>query len=208
MKKILIFVLVLSICLVPGCEKENKEKSSNSDLKINLNDNIYYYEDLEITGKNCGGYGFPSNAEDVLDKRWIATYFNMKSVDKMELFMHDNILFDEEKETKKEWDKLEKPARGVKDFDKGYTNHEFYIGYWYIGLVKDEEGTEFLANDNYYELSQNLKKEVEAFNERTRNIIEKRNGYRLNGTCGGPALQMNLLDEEVCNIYNLNCDRW
>lgn len=220
MKKKLMKIFIcfsLALCLT-GCgeqkqdeNKKNKVESNNSQgEKINLNDNIYYYTDVELTKKDCGGFGFPKNAEDVLDASWFSSYDNLKYVDKMELLMHDNILYDEEKEVsaKKEWDKLKQPSRGIAEFSSGYDEHEFYFGYWYINLVKDEEGTEFGEKDKYYDLEQKLKQERDSFKEKAYSIIKDRGGYRLNGTCGGPSYEMLLLDSKACDKYNLNCDRW
>lgn len=224
MKKKLIGIalcFILSLVLT-GCNEKKQVESSNDNKgkvesttnenaeKINLNDNIYYYTDVEITDKNCGGFGFPTNAESILDERWFSSYNNLKYVDRMELYMHNDILYDEEKENeaKKEWDKLKKPSRGVAEFKSGYDKHELYFGYWYINLVKDEEGTEFSKGDAYYELSEKINNELTSFKEKAYSIITDRGGYRLNGTCGGPSIEILLLDEEVCDKYNLNCGRW
>lgn len=214
MKKFLLCSLLLIV--LTGCNQKEtvKEKEDNPEVEksitINLNDNVYYYADIELSDKDCGGFGFPSNVEKVLDDSWYSLDGDMKVVDKMELFMHDNITFDQSKEdkAKKEWDKLKKPERGVSEFSLGYYNHVFYFGYWYINLAKDEDGNEFDQKDNYYELAQTLKKERTEFNNKAYSIIKENDGYRLQGTCGGPAYEMTLLDEEACNKYNLNCERW
>lgn len=211
-----IFICFLIALFLVGCKDAKKEESKtelpeqSQEEKINLNDNVYYYEDIQLTNKDCGGFGFPSNVESVIDKNWISLTGNLKSVDRIELFSHDNIIYDEakENEAKKEWDKLEKPSRGVKDFIKGYDNHEFYFGYWYINLIKDEEGNELSKGDKYYELSQKIHSELDLFNEKAYSIIKEKDGYRFNGTCGGPALEAILLDEAACDKYNLICDRW
>lgn len=218
MKKGVLSILLccLLVLSLTGCgEKKNDETivdqpKQSQDEKINLNDNIYYYEDVQLTSKTCGGFGFPTNVESVIDERWISSSENLKSVDKMELYSHSDIIYDEAKESvaKKEWDKLEKPSMGVKDFTKGYDNHEFYFGYWYINLIKDEEGTEFNKEDKYYELSQKIDSERKSFNEKAYSIINENGGYRFQGTCGGPMSEAILLDEDACNKYNLPCDRW
>lgn len=219
MKRTLIGALcfcLLCLCLT-GCEEKKQEKNQEKEStnlsqneKINLNDNVYYYEDIQLTDQACGGFGFPLNSESILEERWFSSYNGLKYVDKMELFMHDDIIYDEEKEqeAKKEWDNLKKPSRGVTEFTLGYDNHEFYFGYWYINLVKDEEGTKFSEGDSYYELSQNLNKEINSFREKAYTIIKEKNGYRLQGTCGGPANEIRLLEETICDKYQLSCDRW
>lgn len=216
MKKIItVFICISIVFCLTGCKESKKEETKedlskqNQEEKINLNDNIYYYVDYKLTGNTCGGFGFPTNVENVIDKEWISTYENLKSVDKMELFMHTDIVFDEEKENtaKKEWDKLEKP-RGVKEFIKGFENHTFYFEYWYINLVKDEDLRNFSEGDKYYEWSQKISSEIESFNKKAYSIISEKGGYHYQGTCGSPLYVPQLLDEEACEMYNLPCDRW
>lgn len=216
MKKIIMAFLCMNIAFyLTGCEetkqKDTQEDSSkqNQEEKINLNDNIYYYVDYKLTGNVCGGFGFPTNVDSIIDKKWISTYENLKSVDKMELFMHTDIVFDEEKENaaKKEWDKLEQP-RGVKDFIKGYENHTFYFEYWYINLIKDEDFKEFSEGDKYYDWANKISSEIESFNKKAYSIISEKDGYHYQGTCGAPLYVPELLDEKACEMYNLPCDRW
>lgn len=214
MKRILIVLLCCFLSFyLTGCEeaKEEEEKASTTqEEKINLNDNLYYYTNIELTNKDCGGFGFPTNAESILDENWFSSYEGLKYVDKIELFSHDDIVYDEEKENaaKEEWDKLRQPERGVAEFSLGYDKHEFYFGYWYIHLVKDEEGNEFSEEDQYYELANTLSQEIESFKESAYSIIKEKEGYRFRGTCGGPAYEISLLDEATCDKYNLNCARW
>lgn len=215
-KKLMSILLCILLCLfLTSCGDSNqtgseKESDLSQDKIINLNDNVYYYTDIQLTDKDCGGFGFPTNVESIIDEKWISSYDNLKSVDKIELLSHDDIIYDEEKEkaTEKEWNKLEKPKRGVANYSIGYDNHEFYFGYWYISLLKDEEGTAFSQEDEYYELSKNIDSEINSFKEKAYSIIKEKDGYRFQGTCGGPATEILLLDETVCDKYNLSCDRW
>lgn len=211
--------LILLCCLflsLTGCEETKKEEAKEEapkqtqEEKINLNDNIYYYTDYKLTGNTCGGFGFPTNVENVIDKQWISNDGNLKSVDKMELFMHNDIVFDEEKEnaSKKEWDKLKQPTMGIKDFIKGYENHTFYFEYWYIILIKDENFSDFSEGDKNYEWSQRINSEIESFNKKTYSIISEKDGYNYQGTCGSPLYVPQLLDEKACETYHLPCDRW
>lgn len=211
----ILFCCLLSLCIT-GCgkeeiqEEEKVEKETTEVEKINLNDNVYYYSDIQLTDKDCGGFGFPTNAEEKIEESWFSTYVGLKSVDRIELYMHEDIEYDSEteKKVKEEWDKLEKPSRGVTDFSIGYTTHEFYFGYWYITLVKDSDGTEFSQGDKYYEINQSIHEEIETFKNKAYTLIKENGGSRLNGTCGGPAYDVELLDESACDKYNLTCDRW
>lgn len=217
MKKSLLSILLccLLVLSLTGCGKVKKEEKKDEspkqseEEKINLNDNIYYYDNYKLTGNVCGGFGFPTNVESIIDKQWISTYENLKSVDKMELFAHDDIIFDEEKEknAKKEWDKLEQP-RGTRKFIKGFENHTFYFEYWYLNLVKDENLREFNEGDKNYEWAQKINSEIETFNQKAYSIISKNGGYNYQGTCGEPMYAPQLLDEKTCEEYNLPCDRW
>lgn len=214
MKKIVVlFICISTIFCLTGCEEDKKDQEEqtkpNPEEKINLNDNIYYYTDYKLTGNVCGGFGFPTNVDNIIDKQWISTYENLKSVDKMELFMHSDIEFDSEKENiaKNDWDKLEQPI-GVKDFIKGFENHTFFFEYWYINLIKDEDLEEFSENDKNYKWAQKINSEIESFNKKAYSIISDNDGYHYQGTCGSPLYIPLLLDEEACETYNLPCDRW
>lgn len=206
---IVILCCLFSLCLT-GCEKDKEETDIKEDEKINLNDNIYYTIGMQLTNKDCGGFGFPINAEDILDERWFSSYENLKYVDKIELLSHNDIIYDKEKEkiSKEKWDNLKVPERGIAELSLGYSEHELYLGYWYINLLKDEEGSEFIQGDNYYELAKTIEQEVNNLKDSAYSIIKENEGYRFQGTCGGPAYEILLLDEAACNKYNLECARW
>ena len=196
-------VMILSILCLTGCE--NKK-----DVTINLNDNVYYYTDVELTDNNCGGFAFIESGLDSIDEEFIMKYDGLDAVDKIALNESKDIVYDskKEEEVKKLWDKLEAPSHGVSDFNVSYTDHEFNFSYWYINLVKDNEGNFFKSGDKYYDLAVSLGQEIADFKSEALNIISNNGGYRLLGTCGGPAYEIKLLDEETCNKYNLKCDRW
>ena len=209
MKKILMLFICMSfIILLSGCVKE-KEKIEDKKPVINLNDKIYYIAEYELNGKDCGGYAFPANVNDIINARWISSYNGMKEVDKIELFSHSDIEYDKELEAiaKEEWNTLKEPSRGVSQFELGYADHQFYLGYTYIKLVKDVEGNKFKENDKYYDIAQEIQEEIFAFKTKARTIISSRDGYHLKGTCG-KATEVKILDEKVCDEYKLDCGRW
>lgn len=204
-----IFLCGLLVCLVSGCGKKSQEDQIEQQ-KINLNDNIYYVVDVELNSRECGGYAYPVDAEEIIASRWFTSYSGMKEVDKNELFSHSDVNYDNEKEriSLEEWTTLTAPTSGVKDFESGYIEHHFYFSYWYINLLKDAAGNKFKEGDKYYQLATDIESEVFSFKTQARSIIVSRDGYHLKGTCKSPAYDILLLDEKVCDEYNLNCDRW
>lgn len=203
-----VFLCGLLFIMIVGCgkiEEQEEEKPS-----INLNDDIYYAIIKENEGMACGGFAYPVNAEEVIAERWFSSYSGMKEVDKNELFSHSEIDYDMEMESisLEEWNLLSAPERGVKDFESGFVEHQFYYSYSYIALLKDSFGTEFKTDDEYYKIATEINNEVYAFKTQIRSIIVSRNGYHLKGTCSSNAFDVLLLDENVCEEYNLDCGRW
>lgn len=203
-----IFLCGLLFMLVVGCGKNEEQQEEKPS--INLNDNIYYAIDKEIEGRACGGFAYPVNAEEVIAERWFSSYSGMKEVDKNELFSHSEIDYDTEMESisLEEWNLLSAPQRGIKDFESGFIEHQFYYSYSFIKLLKDASGSEFKTDDAYYKVATELNNEVYSFKTQIRSIIVSRNGYHLKGTCNSNAYDVLLLDENVCDEYNLDCGRW
>ena len=100
---------MISLLFLPGCE--NKEEM------INLNDNIYYYTDVELTDNDCGGFAFIESGLDSIDEEFITKYDSFNAVDKIALKESKDIVYDskKEEEVKKLWDNLKAPSRGVSD---------------------------------------------------------------------------------------------
>ena len=188
---------MISLLFLPGCE--NKEEM------INLNDNIYYYTDVELTDNDCEGFAFIES-----DEEFITKYDSFNAVDKIALKESKDIVYDskKEEEVKKLWDNLKAPSRGVSDVNISYTDHEFNFSYWYITLVKDSNGNFFKSEDKYYKIAVNIGEDIADFKSEILNIISNNDGYRLLGTCGSPAYEIKLLDEDTCNRFNLSCGRW
>ena len=202
MKKYLI--IIISLLFLTGCENKKEEE------KINLNVNVYYYTDVELTDNTCGGFAFIESGLDSIDEEFITKYDSFNAVDKIALNESNDIVYDskKEEEVKKLWDNLKAPSRGVSDVNISYTDHEFNFSYWYITLVKDSSGNFFKPEDKYYKIAVNIGEEVANFKSEALNIISNNGGYRLLGTCGGPSYEIKLLDEDTCNKFNLNCGRW
>ena len=54
---------------------------------------------------------------------------------------------------------------------------------------------------------ESIKTDGEEFNEKVNKALEE--SIRFNGPCGGfDFAKEEILNEELCNEYNLTCDRW
>lgn len=204
-----VFLCGILFMLIVGCGKKEEQQEEDKPA-INLNDKIYYAIDTELEGRSCGGFAYPVDAEDIIAERWFSNTSGMKEVDKSELFSHSDINYDIEKEyiSLEEWNLLTVPERGVKDFESGFIEHQFYYSYSFIKLLKDASGSNFKDSDDYYKIATEIDSDIFSFRTQIRTILVSRGAYHLKGTCPKGAVDVLLLDEKVCDEYNLDCGRW
>lgn len=214
MKKICL-ILLCGVLLfgMTGCKNEEEvlETEPNESLptyQINLNENISVYQSRHST--LCGGWMFPSNAEEILGEKIEITDagYPRINVGSIEIAPHEwneiysQLTFDEEKENKA----LEKfngwsdtSFFGVGKFLPTFENHEF--GYEYHTIVLKEP-------EKYPELNVKLEEGIEAFEKNIDTIFIQEGAYLRTGPCGEALSEPELLTEKICEEYHLNCSRW
>ena len=214
MKKICLIlwcgVLLLGIT---GCKNEEEvfENEPNESLptyQINLNENIFVYQTYHST--LCGGWMFPLNAEEILENKIERTEVGYPriNVGSIEIAPHEwdeiysKLTFDEEKENKalEKFQKWQSETYfGVGKFEPTFENHEF--GYIYHTIVLKEP-------EKYSELNVKLEEGIEAFEKNIDTIFVQEEAYLRTGPCGDALSEPELLTEEICEEYHLNCSRW
>lgn len=214
-KKIVLFLIVGMILLgVTGCKENSLEKedeiSKQEEIKINLNDNIEVSLMTVSTGSSdCFFYMFPTNLQEVFPNSQIKSSDSYKYVSYWsgeenvavngEISEEgltnkiDSLNFDTEQEealTKLFEEYKSDSVTGLKDVLYSLENHRVSFSYEYL-----------VFKDNNYE-SQGV-----TFNEQVNKILN--NAIRFNGPCGGYDFdEDSILNEDLCEQFNLTCDRW
>lgn len=215
MKKIILIICLTTFLLtITGCNNNNQLneniKSSQENNPINLNDNIEVTINTASTGSySCFFYMFTTNFEEVFPNVTINKYENYQSVtywpgderdvtedeiSNTELSNNINKLnINNTKETSiinlfKEYQDNDYEA--IKDIEYTLDNHRFAYSYT------------FLTFKNY-----DYQSDGETFNLKVNELLK--DAIKFNGPCGGyDWYEDKILNEELCNEYNLTCDRW
>ena len=214
-KKVLLIALCGMLLLgATGCGNDSKtnndEPIKQEDNKINLNDNIEVTINTKSTGTpDCFFYMFATNLEEIFPNAQIDTYNNYRSVpywigpsiDATEDEITeegitnniDSLQFNSNQEKaivdlfKKYQDKT---YNGIKNVEYTFENHRLTFSYDYL----------VFKNKNY-------KSDGETLDSKVQQILI--DAIRFEGTCGGFDFNEDTtLTEELCDEYNLNCDRW
>ena len=212
--KKLSLVLLCSILLfgITGCgNEESLEGNENETVptyQINLNDNIMIYQSRHST--LCGGWMFPTNASEILGEKIeiTDTGYPRINVGSIEIAPHEwndiysKLIFDEEKENAalekfQIWS--ESSSFGVGKFLPTFENHEFGYEYHTIDLQEPEK---------YPELNAKLEEGIFAFEKNIDTIFIQEGAYLRTGPCGEAYSEVEVLTEEICEEYHLNCGRW
>lgn len=214
-KRFVLFLIIAVILLgVTGCNGSSLEKedeiSKQEEIKINLNENIEVSLMTVSTGSSdCFFYMFPINLQEVFPNAQIKSsdsynYVNYWSGEERDVISGEiseegltNKLkllnFDTEKEDAfinllDEY--KERKNAGIKNIEYSLENHRFSFSYEYL----------VFKNNNYE--SQGV-----IFNEQVNKILN--NAIRFNGPCGGYDFdEDSILNEDLCEQFNLTCDRW
>ena len=208
--------LVMGVLLfnVIGCEKseqlDDNQVKEQEIQKINLNDTIEVSLMTVSTGSsNCFFYMFPTNLQDVFPNAKIKSADNYKYVsywsgeerDAVDGEISeegltskiDSLNFDIEQEealTKLFEEYKSSSVTGLKNVLYSLENHRVSFSYEYL-----------VFKDSNYE-SQGV-----TFNEQVNKILK--NATRFNGPCGGYDFDEDgILNEDLCEQFNLTCDRW
>lgn len=191
--------------------KVNKKVSSTID-KINLNDNLLVIEWYNSPSL-CGNVYITTNFNEVFKN-----YLNKKDTKYLSIISdehYDNSegtisesKFDElsskltrDKSIEKRIvEKLEKikssKQRNVANFEYNYSEENGTISYKYNYLV--------ILDENIYKLPEEFNSETEA-----EKLLKDPNINITQGMCGDMYGDVGIiLDEKLCNKYNLTCDRW
>lgn len=211
MKKILL-VLLCSILLIgfTGCGKEKEEapinepkKDKNNDVisKINLNDEVYVYQFEH--NLLCGGYSYPTNLNNFKtdNKPLFITEYNGYL---------DKLIFDEEQEKNvhEKLSKIEPPKQVVFDFTFDFKDHIFSYKFYSIKLYDNDKKADIDKNSKYYDTSLKIDKEVAEFKQKLADIFVSSNAELVMGSCMIDDINPVMLDEKLCEKYNLDCGRW
>lgn len=178
----------------------SNNNTSTSSKKLNLNDEIKIYEYTNSIW--CGFALFSTNFEDIYPHVYIGSgnngsYWPGEDATDKELAESDlqekgNLLkYNSSKETtainllkKYSSSKL----TGVANFEYSVENHRITYTYDYMSF----------GNINYITDAINVNKSID-------NAFES--AYKFSGPCGSPAASSKVLTEELCEKYNLECER-
>ena len=213
MRKYVIGILICFFLLgITGCKNQetvdNDIPEQEPTYQINLNENISVYQTYHST--LCGGWMFPLNAEEILGNKIEMTDagYPRINVGSIEIAPHEwdeiylQLTFDEEKENKA-LEKFEiwsnESYFGVGKFESTFTNHEF--GYTYYTIVLEEP-------EKYSELNGKLEESIEDFENNIDTIFIQEGAYLHTGPCGDAVSGAEILTEEICEEYHLNCGWW
>ena len=212
-KKFLVLLCFFLLLCLTGCGKtqsNEKEEDTQEEVKYNLNDNIEVVIMTESTGlSECFFNMFATNLSDVFPQAQIesdgdyhyVTYWSGSADDRAEgeiaeddlIDNLESLKFNTEKENNivnlfKEYQ--QKEYFGLNNVTYKLENHRFMYSYNYL-VFKDES----------------IKTDGEEFNEKVNKALEE--SIRFNGPCDGfDFAKEEILNEELCNEYNLTCDRW
>lgn len=190
-------------------EEKDDEVGSNTNVDttkkpenvLNLNDNIKVH--IEQNTVLCGFAMFTTNLKEVYPHAYI------KSGNYVSYWPGEDAVDGEvsEEDLKNKWDYLKfnkskeqtaekllsqykkSKIEGIKDFTYSINNHRFEYSYNYLTF----------ANVGY-------KTEAISVNEKIKNAFSS--AIKFTGPCGDPIPQAIDLTEELCDEYNLKCDRW
>lgn len=214
-KKILLIILCGVLLFgITGCDNNSKpnEDSSNKleNNKINLNDNIEVTINTKSTGtSDCFFYMFATNLQDVFPNAKIDNYNGYHSVaywigpsadatdgEITEEGLTNNISslqFNKKQETAivdlfKQYQN--NTYEGIKSMEYTFENHRLTFTYNYLVFKSDE-----------------YKSDGETLDSKVQKILLSATKFK--GTCGGFDFDENtILTEDLCDEYNLTCDRW
>ena len=208
--------LVMGVLLfnVIGCEKseqlDDNQVKEQEIQKINLNDTIEVSLMTVSTGSSdCFFYMFPINLQEVFPNAQIkssdsykyVSYWSGEERDAVDGEISeegltnkiDSLNFDIEQEetlTKLFEEYKSSSVTGLKDVLYSLENHRFSFSYEYL----------VFKNNNY-------ESQGAIFNEQVNKILN--NATRFNGPCGGYDFDEDgILNEDLCEQFNLTCDRW
>lgn len=192
----------------PGDESNDLEITSTID-KINLNDNI-----LVTHGDNgspydpqkCGSttYYFATNFQEIF-KDYIHCSSTGKCsnsvggnfADYPDLFSELSFDLNKEEQVKQQFDGLNIP-KGINNWEYSFSNHGFTYSYSDIYIYNPEK---------YGTFGNNFNSNIDNFRNQINNILN--GSYNMsNLSCGDYGNGPELLTEELCEEFNLTCDRW
>ncbi len=191
---------------------QTNNNSNNTTNKINLNNNISVTEYFISSGDfNCFYYMFTSNLQEVFPEASINKISNKPanvefwydkegrtatqvSREEINTFLSDGTLkinVNQENYFKNVLDKYKNSKYpGLANINYKEENHMFSLSYNYLAFN-----------------GLNVNSAGETFNKEINNILSDATLFK--GPCGGFDFYQNVtLDEELCNKYNLTCDRW
>ena len=190
----------------PEIPTENPKPSETpSDIsKINLNDNIMVV--IGYYGSMCGWLSFPTNLEDLFPgyiqngrHLYLADTSEYGELPYSEYEAKESLIqYDINKENQA-LNKLKVLASskipGVRDFSYSINNHQFKYSFDYLAI--------YYEGDNPFEkLNNELLSSVEQIN------VVFNEAYKFSGACGSAPDGPVLLTKELCDEFNLTCDRW
>lgn len=215
MKKIFLGLLCGVLLLgITGCGSDSKANDNTvteqENNKINLSDNIEVTINTKSTGtKDCFFYMFATNLEEVFPMAEIDNYNNYRSVsywvgpsadatdgEITEEGLTNNInslQFNTNQETAivdlfKQYQ--DNTYEGIREVEYTFENHRLTFSYDYLTFKNNDYKSEGVTLDS----------------EAQKILV---NAIRFKGTCGGfDYNEDTTLTEELCDEYNLNCDRW
>lgn len=200
MIKVINFIVCLSmIILISGCSNIGDNKNST----FNLNDNIFVYEDTIGQNDNCGYSMFVLNLSSVFKNVSISKnrviYFQDDDSKKSEDWLSEraineelgNLKFDTAKEAiaKEILSIVTGKEEGLFNFYYKYDNHKFVYNYEYIRF-KD------------------LKYKTKAMDLNNKINVIFKDSIIFSRSCKEILGEYIILNEALCNKYNLTCDRW
>ena len=174
-------------------EEENTSNITSTIDRINLNDNLLVME--EFSSQGCGSYFFAINANEIfgnmlVDNRITRNDYN--ATDKT------NLIYDTQKETiviNQLLSLSNEKNIGISNFKASISDHKITYGFDTLYFVEDYNG-----------LKRELENKQSNLDLKINNILVGHIG--ISDECGNMPEAPTLLTEELCNKYNLTCDRW
>lgn len=184
----------------PAGTGSNSSSSSSSNLigntKINLNDNIVVFQEYDTI--LCGFGIFATNLKEVFPN-WNGSYcpFNDYTCQANELTDDminaniNNIKWDTNKEAnaKRVFENGASKTNGIKEFTYKVENHRYSYILQYLKVLDGSFKTDGMV------LASDIKNAIKG-------------AKFFYGPCGSPMGYNEVLDEELCSEYHLNCGRW
>ena len=174
-------------------EEENTSNITSTIDRINLNDNLLVME--EFSSQGCGSYFFAINANEIfgnmlVDNRITRNDYN--ATDKT------NLIYDTQKETiviNQLLSLSNEKNIGISNLKASISDHKITYGFDTLYFVEDYNG-----------LKRELENKQSELHSKINNILVGHIG--ISDECGNMPEAPTLLTEELCNKYNLTCDRW